>query len=143
MLNHQYCSFQLADQCFGVDVKRVQEVIRYQDMTEVPLAPPSVCGLINLRGQIVTAVDLRSKLGLPPREAGKLPMNVVIRADDGPVSFLVDQIGDVVEPSEQSFEPPPTTLTGPGREYLAGAYKLEEGLLLVLKSDEVINTMSK
>ncbi len=143
MLNHQYCSFQLADQCFGVDVKRVQEVIRYQDMTEVPLAPSSVCGLINLRGQIVTAVDLRSKLGLPPREAGKLPMNVVIRADDGPVSFLVDQIGDVVEPSEQSFEPPPTTLTGPGREYLAGAYKLEEGLLLVLKSDEVINTMSK
>ncbi len=73
MLNHQYCSFQLADQCFGVDVKRVQEVIRYQDMTEVPLAPSSVCGLINLRGQIVTAVDLRSKLGLPPREAGKLP----------------------------------------------------------------------
>lgn len=143
MTTNQFCTFHLDDQFFGVDVKLVQEVIRYQDMTEVPLAPLAVCGLINLRGQIVTAIDLRTKLGLPPREEGQLPMNVVIRAEDGPVSFLVDQIGDVIEPDEQSFELPPNTLQGTAKEYITGAYKLDHRLMLVLKSDEVIHAMTQ
>ena len=95
---------------FGVDAQTVQEVIRYQEMTRVPKAPPSVSGLINLRGQIVTAIDLRTRLGLKPRAAGKLPMNVVVRSDDGAVSLLVDQIGDVIEVDADNFETPPDTL---------------------------------
>jgi purine-binding chemotaxis protein CheW len=130
--SRQFCTFRLADHEFGVDVLRVQEVIRYQQMTRVPLAPPVVEGLINLRGQIVTALDLRRRLDLPERPAGQLPMNVVIRTDHGPVSFLVDDIGDVVEVDETSFERVPDTLRGVPRQLIEGVYKLEGRLLLIL-----------
>src|SRR5215472_3136729 len=93
----QLCTFYLDGLLFGVEVHKVQEVIRYQAMTRVPLASQVIGGLINLRGQIVTAIDLRRRLGLAERTAKQLPMNVVVRSDDGAVSFLVDEIGDVQE----------------------------------------------
>src|SRR3954454_16474957 len=108
---HQYCTFTVDGHYFGVDVLRVQEVIRAQPMTRVPLAPPVVRGLINLRGQIVTAIDLRRRLGMPDRAADRPPVNVVVRTDDGAVSLLVDEIGDVIAPPEAAFERPPATLT--------------------------------
>src|ERR671927_111898 len=108
----QYCTFYLDGHYFGLDVLRVQEIIRHQEMTRVPLASPVVRGLINLRGQIVTAIDLRRRLDLPDRPAGQLPVNVVVQTDDGAVSLLVDEIGDVVEVSDRQFEPPPETLRG-------------------------------
>jgi purine-binding chemotaxis protein CheW len=86
----QFCTFFLNDLFFGVEVLQVQEVLRCQPMTRVPLSPPTVRGLINLRGQIVTALDLRHRLELPERDAGSQPMNVVVRSDDGAVSLLVD-----------------------------------------------------
>ena len=136
----QYCSFHVADCCFGVDVQVVQEVIRYQEMTRVPLAAPEVSGLINLRGQIVTAIDLRRRLGLPDRAAGVLPMNVVIRTpEDGAVSLLVDEIGDVVQPDAETYEPPPAILTGPTRDVVAGVHKLKDRLLLVLNTAAAIS----
>src|ERR1700743_3747788 len=98
----QLCTFFLQGLFFGVEVEKVQEVIRYQEMTRIPLSPPVIAGLINLRGQIVTAIDLRHQLELLPRKSDELPMNVVIRRDDGPISLLVDEIGDVVEVDEQS-----------------------------------------
>ena len=135
----QYCSFSVADCCFGVDVQAVQEVIRYQEMTRVPLAPAAVTGLINLRGQIVTAIDLRRRLGLGDRPAGTLPMNVVIRtAEDGAVSLLVDEIGDVLQPGADTYEPPPGILTGPTRELVAGVHKLKDRLLLVLDTTAAV-----
>src|SRR5690606_35776100 len=106
----QYCTFTLDGLLFGVEVATVQEVIRYQDMTEVPLARRVVRGLINLRGQIVTALDLRRRLDLSERPEGDHPMDIVVRTDDGAVSFLVDDIGDVVEVVAASFELPPETL---------------------------------
>ena len=130
--SRQLCTFFLDDHLFGVDAQTVQEVIRFQEMTRVPQAPPSVSGLINLRGQIVTAIDLRRRLGMKPREVGKLPMNVVVRSDDGAVSLLVDQIGDVIEVDAENFETPPDTLRGPARELVRGAYKLDGRLLLLL-----------
>src|SRR6202451_3502897 len=81
----QFCTFYLDKMLFGVELKGVQEVIRSLDMTQVPLAPGVVSGLINLRGQIVTAVDLRRRLELEPRGAGELAMNVVVRSEDGAV----------------------------------------------------------
>ena len=117
---------------FGIEVATVQEVIRYQPMTRVPLAPPALSGLINLRGQIIAAVDLRRRLGFPDRAAGELPMDVVVRTRDGMVSLLVDRIGDVVEVSEEAFEEPPDTLVGIARELIRGAYKLDDALLLSL-----------
>lgn len=133
-----FCTFQLGDLLFGIEVLRVQEVIRYQPMTQVPLAPPVVGGLINLRGQVVTAIDLRCRLGMAPRVADRLPMNVVVRTEDGPVSLLVDEVGDVVEADDTTFEPPPETLEGPTRELVTGVYKLDRRLLLVLDVDRAL-----
>ena len=136
---HQYCTFYLAGHYFGVDVLRVQEIIRHQEMTHVPLAPAAVRGLMNLRGQIVTAIDLRRRLELHDRPLdGQLLVNVVIQTDDGPVSLLVDEIGDVLHVSEQTFEPPPETLQGNARALIRGAYKLKDRLLLLLDIDQVI-----
>ena len=128
----QYATFTVDSLLFGVEIHKVQEVIRHQDMTAVPLAGHGAAGLINLRGEVVTAVDLRTRLGLAPRPDGMLPMNVVVRVDDEPVSLLVDTIGDVAHVSSDQFEEPPETTTGPGRVLVTGAYKLENALLLVL-----------
>src|ERR1700690_4052088 len=129
--NSQFCTFYLDKLLFGVELKGVQEVIRALAMTHVPLAPDVVGGLINLRGQIVTAVDLRRRLELEPRPAEMLPMNVVVRSEDGAVSLLVDEIGDVVEVDEESFEPPPETLRGTGRSMILGVHKLDGSLVHV------------
>lgn len=117
----------------------VQEVIRWQVMTRVPLAPPAVSGLINLRGQIVTAVDLRRRLGLPDRANGVDPMNVVVRTVDGVVSLQVDEIGDVLDVPAEAFEPPPETLDERTRGLIRGVYKLPGRLLLVLDTEQVLN----
>lgn len=138
----QLCTFYLDNQMFGIDVQTVQEVIRYQQMTDIPLAPDAVCGLINLRGQIVTAIDLRKRLGLPNRPEGQLPMNVVVRSDDGAVSLLVDQIGDVQESDRENFESPPETLRGATRQLIRGAYKMKDRLLLILDTERVIDVTS-
>src|SRR5215472_14380848 len=135
---HQYCTFYVAGHYFGLDVLKVQEIIRYQEMTRVPLAPPVVRGLINLRGQIVTAIDLRRRLELTERPPDQLPVNVVVRTDDGAISLLVDEIGDVLEVREKLFERPPDTLKGTARELIRGAYKLENGLLLILDVERTI-----
>ena len=128
----QFCTFYLDKLLFGVELKGVQEVIRSLEMTKVPLAPAVVSGLINLRGQIVTAVDLRRRLELEPSPPGALPMNVVVRSDDGSVSLLVDEIGDVVEVEETTFEPPPETLRGSVRNMILGVHKLNGRLMHVL-----------
>lgn len=135
---HQYCTFYVDGHYFGLDVLKVQEVIRFQQMTRVPLAPPVVRGLINLRGQIVTAIDLRRRLELKDRPAEDLPVNVVVQTDDGAISLLVDEIGDVVEVQEKLFERPPDTLKGTARELIRGAYKLELGLLLILDMERTV-----
>jgi purine-binding chemotaxis protein CheW len=136
----QLCTFHVDDLYLGVNVMEVQEVIRYQQMTVVPLAPPVVRGLINLRGQIVTALDLRTMLGLPERSDDELPANVVVRSSsDEAVSLLVDVIGDVVDIDEGDFEPVPPTLSGPARDLVLGVYKLPDRLLLLLDTRHVHN----
>lgn len=134
----QFCTFYLDDLMFGVEVSKVQEVLRFQEMTRVPLANAVVRGLINLRGQIVTAVDLRRRLELKERPDNQLPMNVVVRTLDGVVSLLVDEIGDVLEVSEESFERPPDTIAGVTRQLVLGVYKLQESLLLILDTEKSV-----
>ena len=136
---HQYCTFFLDGLYFGIDVLKVQEVIRYQEMTRVSLAPPVVRGLINLRGQIVTAIDLRRRVRHAGSRCGPSPVNVVVHTDDGAVSLLVDEIGDVLEVPEKMFERPPETLKGTARELIRGAYKLEQRLLLILDTERTVN----
>jgi len=135
----QFCTFYVDRQFFGVPVQQVQEVIRYQEMTRVPLASNVIQGLINLRGQIVTALDLRRRLDLEERPKGKLPTNVVVRTADGVVSLLVDEIGDVVNVEPETYERPPETLSGVARDLITGVYKLKERLLLILDTEKTIN----
>jgi purine-binding chemotaxis protein CheW len=138
----QYCTFHLGPLYLGIEVLRVQEVIREQPMTRLPLAPHEISGLINLRGQIVTAIDLRQRFGLPPRDPGRPPMNVVVRSEDGAVSFLVDDIGDVIDTDPKAFERAPRTLQGAARELIRGVYKLPAELLLVLDCDRALEVVS-
>jgi purine-binding chemotaxis protein CheW len=135
----QFCTFTLGSLHIGLPVEQVQEILRPQDVTTVPLVDPVVHGLINLRGQIVTAIDLRVRLQLPARDEGEGCMNVVINHLDEPISLLVDVIGDVVEVSEDNFELPPESLTGTARELVLGAYKLDNKLLLVLDIERAIS----
>jgi purine-binding chemotaxis protein CheW len=133
-------TFELDGRLYGVDVNAVQEVLRGQTRTRVPLAPTSLAGLINLRGQVLAAMDLREVLGLPPRGAdAPEPMLVVIRVDGEPIALLVDRIGAVVDVHADSFEAPPDTLTGPTRDLIRGAYKLEGELLLALDVERAVD----
>lgn len=133
----QLCTFLIDGMLFGVDVMNVQEVIRYQEMTKVPLASSTVRGLINLRGQIVTAIDMRARLGLPPRADQALPMNVVASTGDGVVSLLVDEIGDVLEVDGRTFERAPETMSSTFRDLVPGVFKLSGQLLLLLDAQRV------
>lgn len=135
----QFCTFFLDQLFFGVTVEKVQEIIRYQEMTLVPLAPQEVGGLINLRGQIVTAIDLRHRLDLPARDQRQQPLNVVVRVGEETISLLVDAVGDVLDVPAESFERPPETLRGKLRALIQGTYKLDERLLLVLDVDKVVD----
>jgi purine-binding chemotaxis protein CheW len=135
----QLATFTLAEHLFGVEVSRVQEVLRYQPSTKVHLAPNAIGGLMNLRGQVVTSVDLRRRLSLAPRAEDAEPMNVVVRVDGEVVSLLVDAIGDVVSVSQDVFETPPSTLSARERELITGAYKLQDHLLLALDIDRAVD----
>jgi purine-binding chemotaxis protein CheW len=140
MASRQYATFEVADQLFGVEVHTVQEVLSYNEYTPVPLAPPAVGGLFNLRGQVIAAVDLRVQLGLA-RQALRGPvMNVILRGDGEPVSLLVDRIGEVVDLDDESFEPPPDTLSGPSRELVTGTFKMDGRLMLALDVNQAVDT---
>ena len=134
----QFATFSLDGLLFGIEVGRIQEVLSYQEMTPVPLAPPAVLGLINLRGQIVAAVDLRRRLGLRERAGGQRPVNVVIRGDHDVISLLVDEMGEVVEVGDESFELPPETMDRDSRVLIRGVHKLGRRLMHVLDADRAI-----
>jgi len=134
----QFSTFFVSDLFFGVDVLRVQEVLRFQPMTRVPQAPEVIEGLINLRGQIVTAIDMRRRLRLAPRSGDQAPMNMVVRTEDGAVSLLVDEIGDVLDVEASTYERPPESLDPAARELIRGVYKLKDRLLLVLDAERTV-----
>lgn len=137
-MSGQFSTFFVDDLFFGVDVLDVQEVLRSQEMTPVPQAPEVVQGLINLRGQIVTAIDMRRRLLLPQRPDDQAPMNMVVRTSDGAVSLLVDEIGDVLDMDDSNYERPPENLDMAARELIRGVYKLNDHLLLVLDTERAV-----
>jgi purine-binding chemotaxis protein CheW len=135
-MSRQYCTFRLDKHLFGVPVAAVQEVLKEQELTTVPLAPREVSGLINLRGQIITTLELRTRLGLADRLAGAPAVNVVVRtAAGGVVSLLVDEIGDVLEPTDDSFEALPETVPSSIRALVSRVCKLDGDLMLVLDTE--------
>ncbi len=134
----QYATFRIQDLMLGIEVTSVQEVIRYQPMTVVPLAPSVVEGLINLRGQIVIAIDTRRSLGLSRSADEALPMNIVIQSGDGLVSLLVDEIGDVIDVPAEAYAPVPDNMPQEQRELINCVYDLPSGLMLVLDTARVL-----
>ncbi|MDZ8187404.1 MAG: chemotaxis protein CheW [Nostoc sp. ChiSLP02] len=147
MVKEKICTFFLKGVYFGIDVENVQEVIRTQAMTPVPLAPADICGLINLRGQILTVIDLQRRLEITQPETQSITkltdaaqgFNIIVCSDDEIVSLLVDDVGDVLEFPQNTFQPPPATLKGKMRQMLAGAYPLTDGFVLVLDVHKVLN----
>ena len=137
-LQHSLCTFRIGTISLGVEVRRVQEVIRAQRLTRVPGGPQAVRGLLNLRGQIVTALDLRQVFNVEHTEDPERLMNVVMRTIDGPVSFLVNEISDVVAVDKEYLESPPETLQGKVRHMIVGTYKLKDRLILVLNLEAIM-----
>lgn len=139
----QFCTFYLDQRLFGVEVLKVQEVIQFHEPTAVPLAHPVIRGLMNLRGSIVSSVDLRRRFGLEPRPQGVEPASVVTQigaqSSGGLVALEVDRIGDVVEVTESSYETPPGTLSGSTRRMIEGVHKLDGELLLILNVERVLD----
>lgn len=135
----QLCTFSLDEFLFGVGIDNVHEVIRNQPITRIPLAPPDIVGLISLRGQIITSIDLRLRLELPPHPPGKLPVNLIVKHLGQAASLLVDRVEDVLTVDDDLLEPPPGTLKGVGHELIRGAYKLPDRLLLLLDVGRVVH----
>jgi purine-binding chemotaxis protein CheW len=135
----QLCSFEVGEHLFALDIERVQEILLPPPLTRVPGAPPEVAGLLNLRGQIVPAIDLRRRLGLPEGQSPSDAPHVVLRGDDGAVSLRVDAIGDILPFEDSALAPVPDNVRGPLRALLVGVHALADRLLLVLSADAVVD----
>jgi purine-binding chemotaxis protein CheW len=141
--NREFVSFFVAGQLLGISVSKVQEILPPQNITRVPRAATAVQGLLNLRGQIVTAIDLRERLGFPPRETAGEYMNIII-CDEGELfSLLVDSVGDVIGVAQDRFSVPPPNLDACWKQCCEGVYQLQRGLLIVLGVPALLTLNSK
>jgi purine-binding chemotaxis protein CheW len=136
--DQRYSTFYLNDICFGVPIENVQEFLEHQIVTRVPLAPPVLPGIINLRGQILTTIDLRVRLGLTSLDKQEDPMMMVVKTKEGPMNLLVEKIGGVVDVDSGLFEQPTETLKPGVRAVTTHVCKLEEQLLLVLDTEKLV-----
>jgi purine-binding chemotaxis protein CheW len=127
-----YVTMTIADQLFGIPVLTVQDVLGPQNIARVPLAPKEVAGSLNLRGRIVTAIDARPRLGLPPRDNSKPPMSVVVEHEGELYSLLVDSVGEVLSLNSRDYQRNPPTLDPRLRDFSDGIYRLNGSLLVVL-----------
>ena len=131
----QFCSFYLDQLLFGIESQKIQEIVVYRELRPVPLAPPAVRGLMNLRGQVVVAFELRRQLEFPERPPHMTAVCLMVRADQGTVCLLADEVGNVLEVQEETFEPAPETLSPRLRSVILGVHKLEGQLMHVLDTD--------
>ena len=139
-MSRLFCTFWVGEHLFGVPIAAVQEVLLREAITPVPLAPVDVPGLLNLRGQIVTVIDLSQRLRMPARNPVERPgvVNVIVATADGPVSLLADRVGQVLAPDEACFEDVPDTIDRRVRDLVTAVCKLDEQLMLVLDIDTTI-----
>lgn len=133
----QICGFKLGNGYFAVPVLDVQEVVKPQKITIVPKSPDYIDGLINLRGQVVTAINLRSLFKMND-EAPKDYMNIIVKTSDALYSLVVDEIMDVLDVDAKTFEKTPSTLGESLKEYVDGVYKLDDKLLTLVSLDKLL-----
>ncbi len=135
-----FVTFFIGDQMFGIPVLRVQDILTPDRIAPIPLAPKEVVGSINLRGRIVTVIDVRTRLSLPPRDkSGGGNMGVTVEQNHDLYTLLVDKIGDVIGLSKESYEKNPATLDPKWREFSNGVYRLEKSLMVVLDIDNLLD----
>lgn len=133
-----WCSFWVGDLYFGINVDHVQEIIRKLDVTAVPCSPDSVSGIINLRGDIVTSLDLRRRMGLPGRAEDASPIHIVVMDGDGVASLEVDRVGDVLDIEQGAIEPRPPSLDGVANNLVQTVCKRDGKLVLLLDVEQVL-----
>jgi purine-binding chemotaxis protein CheW len=137
--SQEYVTLTVANQLCGIPVLTVRDILGPQQVTRVPLAPPEVAGSLNLRGRIVTAIDLRRRLGLAAAEQGARPMSVVVEAMGEFYSLLVDQVGEVLALDDDAREANPPTLDPRWRSVSLGVHRLQGKLMVVLDVERVLD----
>lgn len=135
---NDFVTIWLDGQMCGIPVLEVHDVLSKQIITKVPKSPAAVAGVLNLRGQIVTAIDLRKRLDLDDREADAEEMNVVVEYENEPYSLIIDKVGDVLSLSEEAFERNPVTLAMCWQSVSTGIYRLDEALLVILDIEKLL-----
>jgi purine-binding chemotaxis protein CheW len=136
-----YATFTLGDEIFGVEAVQVQEIVPFQKMTPVPHCPEFILGLINLRGQIFTALDLRYRLtGEHVELDEESSLNFILKTPSGVCSLIVDDVGDVLDIESDRMEPPPETMNPQMREYILQICKMDDRLLCVLDIEKIVST---
>jgi purine-binding chemotaxis protein CheW len=135
----EYVTALIGEQLFGLPISRVQDVFMLDRLTRVPLAPPEIAGVLNLRGRIVTAIDMRSRLGLGKREHDGRPMAIGIECNGESYGLLIDTIGEVLKVADDTREPNPVNLDPRLARVSAGVHQLEGQLLVVLDVDRVLD----
>ena len=135
----QLVTFSTGDEEFGVDILRVQEIIRTMAITNVPKAPEFVEGVINLRGKVIPIIDLRRRFGLQPKEHDKHTRIIVIEINNMIVGFVVDSVSEVLRIPASTVEPPPPVVAGLESEYISGVGKLHDRLLILLDLDKLLS----
>ena len=134
----EFATFYVDNLLLGVDILQVEEINRHLALTPVPHAPECVQGVINLRGEVVTVVNLRTILGLPRGEITKTTRNVVVHGQGEQIGLVVDRIADVVKTRRDAIDPPPANVNGVDSRFFRGVYRLEKGLLVVLDVEEAL-----
>jgi purine-binding chemotaxis protein CheW len=135
----EYVTVIIADQLFGLPISRVQDVFILKDMTEIPLTNPEIAGVLNLRGRIITAIDMRKRLGLPPRAEGETAMAVGIEMDRESFGLVIDKIGDVLHLPVNEFDANPVNLDPRWKSVADSIFMLERELLVILDVDRVLD----
>ncbi len=134
----QLVTFGIGEEEFGLDILKVQEIIRTVEVTKVPSAPAFVDGVINLRGRIIPIITLRKRFGLPPRQEDKNTRIIVIELPKAIVGFVVDWVSEVLRISASTVEPPPAIISGIESDYISGVGKLQDRLLILLDLDRIL-----
>lgn len=135
----QIVSFRLAEEEYGVDIMRAQEIIMISQITRVPEVPDFICGLINLRGHVIPIVDLRKRFGLPARDWDEHTRVIVVNVESKTIGIVVDAVTEVLRISVDQIEPPPSSITGLDHDYIRGLVKLESKLLILLNIERILS----
>lgn len=142
-ISKDYLTIMIAGQRFGIEVLQVQDVLREQKVTRIPLASSEVAGSLNLRGRIVTAIDVRKKLNLPDRQKDESSMSVVVEHEDELFSLIIDRVGEVISLKNEVFEKNPGTLDSAWKDISTGIYQLQDDLLVIVDVSKLLDVIGK